>query len=92
MLLPFAAGSLHCDLAETDSNFMPAITIERLEKRFGYSRVLRGASMSVEAGQCYVLFGANGAGCGLNVETSKSAFSTWPLLHRAGRTEPDRLL
>ncbi len=41
---------------------MPAIAIERLEKKFGYSSVLRGVSLGVEAGQCYVLFGANGAG------------------------------
>jgi hypothetical protein len=46
---------------------MSAITIERFEKRFGYSSVLSGPSVSVEARQCYVLFGANGAGCGLNV-------------------------
>lgn len=41
---------------------MPAIAVERLEKKFGYSSVLRGVSLGIEAGQCYVLFGANGAG------------------------------
>lgn len=41
---------------------MSAIAIERLEKKFGYSSVLRGVSLGVEPGQCFVLFGANGAG------------------------------
>lgn len=41
---------------------MQTIAVERLEKNFRYSCVLRDVSLSLEAGHCYVLFGANGAG------------------------------
>ena len=40
----------------------PAITVDRVEKRFGAFRAVDGVSFQVEPGTVFGLLGANGAG------------------------------
>ncbi len=45
-----------------DAATQPAIIAERVERRFGNFRVLRGLSLQVDCGSVLALFGPNGAG------------------------------
>lgn len=48
--------------AQAASPAQPLIRIDRLEKRYGRKRILKGVTLNVEAGEVVALLGANGAG------------------------------
>ena len=41
---------------------VPAISVERISKRFGGLQALKNVSLTVEQGEFFALLGANGAG------------------------------
>ena len=41
---------------------MPAVTVERLTKRYGKKHALSGVSLTIEPGEMVALIGASGSG------------------------------